>query len=425
MTSSGPRFALRRWRKIVIALGASAALALIGLGIESSGACSGVVVTPTSNIQTEINNAATGTAFCFAPGTYTNVSALAPKDGQVFDGGNRAAVLDGADARSYAFLSSSAENVTIKGFVIKRFNSPLQEGAVHSFGATGWTIENNHITDNAATGVATDSGARVLNNVLDWNGQQGYAAHGSDILYKGNEIAFNNHNLAVAATWEAGGGKAWDTKRAVFRGNNVHDNGGNGLWDDTNNIYITYDGNTVTNNWGAGIYHEIGYDATVVNNTVKDNGTASSPGGGHDNGWLWNAGIQLRSSGALTAEAPILISGNIVTDNYNGIALLESPASGCTGSSEGAHGPCVIQNILVKNNIVTMSQGATGAVQDGAGTAVFTSRNVKFEGNTYHVSRTDHPNDGYAHGWFAWNDGWPSWASWQGYGLDADGSFRM
>jgi len=389
------------------------------------GACSGVAVTPTSNIQTAINNAAEGTAFCFAPGTYTHVSALAPKNGQVFNGGNRAAVLDGGDTRAYAFRSSSAKNVTIRGFVIKRFNSPLQAGAVHSFGATGWTIENNHITDNAATGVATDSGARVLNNLLDWNGQQGYAAHGSNILYEGNEIAFNNHNLTVDATWEAGGGKAWATSNAVFRANNVHDNGGNGLWDDTNNIYITYEGNTVSNNWGAGIYHEIGYNATIVHNTVKANGTTSSPGGGQDNGWLWNAGIQLRGSGALTADAPILISNNTITDNYNGIALLESPASGCTGSSEGAYGPCVIKNILVKDNIVTMNQGATGAVQDGAGNSVFTSRNVKFENNTYRLGSTNHPNDGHSYGWFAWNNSWPGWATWQGYGLDVGGGSAM
>ena len=124
------------------------------------------------------------------------------------------------------------------------------------------------------------------------------------------------------------------------------------------------------------------------------------------------------------ADSPILISGNTVTNNYNGIALLESPALGCTNSAlnEGAYGPCIIQNILVKDNTVTMNQGATGVVEDGAGDAVFTSRNVKFQGNTYHLSSIAHPTDGYAYGWFAWNDRWPSWATWQGYGLDVGGS---
>ena len=59
----------------------------------------------------------------------------------------------------------------------------------------------------------------------------------------------------------------------------MHDNGGPGLWADTNNIYTTFDGNTVTDNWGPGMYEEISYNATIINNTVTDNGMPSSPGG--------------------------------------------------------------------------------------------------------------------------------------------------
>ena len=159
--------------------------------------------------------------------------------------------------------------------MIQHYATPIQEGAIHAFDTTGWTIENNHITRNASSAVATDTGAKVLHNLLDHNGQQGYAAHGKDILYEGNEISYNNENLAVDATWEAGGGKAWATINATFRNNHVHHNGGNGMWDDTNNIYITYQMNNVHHNWGAGIYHEIGYDATITNNTVTNNGTAA------------------------------------------------------------------------------------------------------------------------------------------------------
>ena len=31
------------------------------------------------------------------------------------------------------------------------------------------------------------------------------------------------------------------------------------------------------------------------------------------------------------------------------------------------YSPCNVQNVLVENNWITMSQGATGAYQDGAG----------------------------------------------------------
>jgi parallel beta-helix repeat protein len=387
--------------------------------------CEGQTVTPSTAIQQAVDNAPEGTTFCFAPGTYPNVS-ITPKNGDIFDGQNQTAVLDGMNSAQYAFESSTVANVTIQGFVIRGYNTPLQKGAVQSFGTTGWTISNNHITNNSASGVATGDGARVLNNKIDWNKQEGYAAHGDNILYEGNEIAYNNHDLTIDATWEAGGGKAWETSHATFKNNYVHDNGGNGLWDDTNNIYITYDGNVVTNNWGAGIYHEIGYDATIINNTVSNNGLSTSPGGGQNNGWLWDAGIQLRESGALSASSPILISGNAVTNNYNGISLIESPASGCTNSSlnEGAYGPCHIQNVLVQNNVVTMSTGATGAVQDGEGEAIFASRNVQFIGNTYHIGSTvSHPDDGHTYDWFAWRDDWFNWPQWQAYGNDTNGRF--
>lgn len=385
-----------------------------------------VTLTSASNVQAAVDANPPGTVFYFSPGTYTNVSAIAPKKGNIFDGGGQAAVLDGQNTRQYAFKSATAADVVIQGFVVKNYNTPLQEGAIHSFGTTGWTIQNNHITLNAAAAVATDTGSRVLKNLLDHNGQEGFAAHGSNFLYEGNEIAFNNSNLAVDATWEAGGGKVWDTQNATFRNNNVHDNGGHGLWDDTNNIYITYDGNTIDNNWGAGIYHEIGYDATIVNNTITRNGTSTSPGGGQNLGWLFDAGIQLRSSQGLTSAAPLLVANNTVTNNYNGIALLDSPATGCTNTAlnEGRYGPCKLQNILVQNNIVTMAIGGTGVVQDGRGSTVFTGSNLHFTGNTYHVSNpSTHPSDGHAFGWFAWNDTWPSFAQWQGFGHDTSGSF--
>jgi parallel beta-helix repeat protein len=353
------------------------------------------------------------------------VSALAPKSGQIFDGGNQAAVLDGQNVQRYAFRSNGGSDVTVRGFIIKRYSTPLQEGAVHSFGSTGWTIENNHITANAASGIATDSGARVLNNVIDWNGQQGYAAHGENILYEGNEIAFNNHNLAVDATWEAGGGKAWATRNAMFKNNSVHDNGGNGLWDDTNNIDITYDANIVTNNWGAGIYHEIGYDATIINNIISGNGMSTAPGGGQRLGWGWDAGIQIRASQSLNAAEPLLISRNIVKNNYNGISLINSPVSACPNDGEGAYGSCTVKNVLVKDNAITMSQGATAGYQDGSGASIFDSNNNRFEGNRYCVAASTHPNDGYSYGWLAWGNDWISFTSWRDSGLDTAGSFTV
>jgi parallel beta-helix repeat protein len=347
----------------------------------------------------------------------------------VLDGGDLAAILDGGNSAQYAIYGDSTSHgpsdVTIRGFVIQNFHTPLQAGAIQDYNGPGWTVQNNHITKNAAAGVATGNNVRVLGNLIDHNGQEGFSAHGDGGLYQDNDIAYNNYNLAVDAGWEAGGGKAFDTRDLTFLSNYVHDNGGNGLWADINNINTTFDGNTVSNNWGAGIYEEISFNATIINNTVTKNGMPSSPHGGNRQGWAWDAGIQLRRSGALSASAPVIISGNRVANNYNAISLIESPRSGCTNRTISWYGICKVQNVLVENNWITMSQGATGAYQDGDGNDIFTDQNNVFRDNHYCVASANHPNDGYTYGWFGWMNGWLDFSIWQIPWLERAGTFAV
>ena len=384
-------------------------------------------MTTASRVQADIDRAPPDSTFCFRPGIY-RVSSLKPKSGDVLDGGEQKAILEGGNSAAFAifgdFASPGPSDVTIRGFVIRDFKTPLQRGAIQDYNGPGWIIQNNHITKNAAAGVATGNGVQVLDNLIDYNGQEGFSAHGNSGLYRGNDIAYNNYNLAVSASWEAGGGKAYDTRNLTFKSNYVHDNGGPGLWADTNNIYTTYDDNTVSNNWGPGIYEEISYDATIINNTITGNGMPSSPGRGARLGWAWDAGIQLRESGALTASAPLIISGNKVADNYNGISLIQSPRTGCSPGA-GRYGPCRVQNVLVENNWITMTQGATGAYQDGAGDDIFTKYNNVFRNNYYCVPSATPPNDGYTYGWFAWMNDWPGFSTWQIYLRQHAGTFTV
>jgi len=395
---------------------------------RSGQVCSGTLLTPTSNVQAAINYAPPGTTFCFSHGSY-QVSSLIPKSGDVLDGGDRAASLVGGKSARYAIYGDltphGPSDVTVRGFIIRDFNTPLQAGAIQDYNGPGWVIQNNHITDNTAAGVATGDNVRVLGNLIDHNGQEGFSAHGKGGLYQDNEIAYNNYNLAIDAGWEAGGGKAYGTMDLTFVSNYVHDNGGPGLWADTNNVNTTFDDNRVSNNWGPGIYEELSINATIINNTVTDNGMPSSPGGGNRQGWAWDAGIQLRRSGALSASAPLIISGNRVVNNYNAISLIESPRSDCPEQIMAWHGPCNVQNVLVENNWITMAEGATGAFQDGAGNGIFTNQNNIFRNNHYCVTSIIHPNDGHTFGWFAWLNGWLDFSTWQTYWLENAGTFAV
>ena len=419
---------LRHWYWLV-------ALLVVGCsGVTShpaspSPACTGRALTPTSNVQTAINDAAPGTTFCFWPGTY-HVSALIPKSGDVLDGDGQAAVLDGGNSASYAIYGDSASpgpsDVIIRGFVIRNFRTPLQQGAIQDFNGPAWLIQGNHITHNAAAGVATGDKVKVVSNLIDYNAQEGFAAHGYGGLFEDNDIAYNNLYLAVDPRWEAGGGKAWATDNLTFESNYVHNNGGTGLWADTNNINTTFDHNTVSNNRGAGISEEISYNATITNNLVTGNAMPSAPGGNQGQRWGWDAGIQLRASGGLSSSSPVIIADNTVTDNFNGITLLQSPSpNACPNKGEGLYGLCRVQNVIVENNYITMSQGTTGEMQDGTSNSIFTSWNNHWFNNHYCVASAVHPDDGYSYGWFAWMNRNRSWSAWQRYGLDTGGTFKV
>jgi parallel beta-helix repeat protein len=396
--------------------------------VSPSPGCTGTVLTPASNVQAALNGAPPGTTFCFRAGTYS-VSSLRPKSGDVLDGQDRQAILDGGGRARYAVYGDSTAhgplNVTVRGFVIQHFSTPLQRGAVQDYNGPGWIIQDNHITRNSAAGVATGNDAQVIGNLIDYNREEGFSAHGDGGLYEGNTIAYNNVGLTVNPAWEAGGGKAWSTQHLTFEFNKVLDNGGPGLWADTNNIYTKFYRNTVSRNYGPGIYEEISYSATIVDNTISYNGMPSSPKGGQRRGWGWDAGIQLRESGSPSAATPTIISGNTVTDNYNGITLIQSPAAGCTMKGQGRYGPCEVRNVTVENNGVTMSQGATGAYQDGAGNAIFAGQNNVFRDNHYCVASATHPDDGYSFGWFSWRNHWLDFSMWEVSWLEVGGTFTV
>jgi parallel beta-helix repeat protein len=350
-----------------------------------------------------VNAYGAGTTFCLAAGTY-HPSSLVLKSGDVLDGGNRSAVFDGGGTIAYAVTGASVANVTIKGLTVQNYANPLQTGAIQSFGTTGWVIENNHITHNAGAGVTFDGGAQVIGNLLDYNTQEGYACHGNHDLFKGNTIAYNNAALTVSWGWEAGGGKCWGTQYLTVDGNYSHDNGGPGLWTDTDNAFTTYSNNTVANNYASGIMHEVSWSATITGNTATGNGF------GDKGGWLWDAGILLSSSGGQDAADPIVVSSNTVTGNYDGITVVEQ------SRGSGAYGTYQAQNVHVSNNTVSMSTGATGVATDYGDTGIW-GRNITFAGDHYTLGST-------SGSYFAWAGGLRQWASWQSYGNDVAGSMK-
>jgi hypothetical protein len=297
----------------------------------------------------------------------------------------------------YAIYGSSAAAVTVDSFVIEKFATSAQSGAIQSDTGPNWVIENNEIRLNHGGGIRSNSpGVIVRGNYIHDNGQIGLTLNFvSNALVTGNEIAHNN-TAGFSFGWEAGGTKFWSTSNLTVSDNYVHDNIGPGLWTDTDNIFTIYDGNRVVGNADAGIFHEISYQAVIRNNYVARNGFARGD-------WLWGGGIQLSTS----RDGDVY--GNTLVDNANGISLLEQ------SRGTGLYGTYQVSGDQVHDNTVTMNTGRSGLVRDNGDDTVWTSQGNGFTNNHYCLGT----NASY----FAWGGDFVTTAQWRAVGQDAGGSF--
>jgi hypothetical protein len=304
-----------------------------------------------------------------------------------------------------SLISSSGDRVTVRNLVLEKAANEAQKAAVESRQAypqssVGWLVEHNVIRQNHGVGVGVGDRGIVSGNVIRRQGQLGVAAWGDDVRIRDNTIV-RNGTAGYHPDWEAGGVKAWKTDDAVLSGNRLHGNRGPGLWSDGGCDGTVYIGNVITDNWGAGIQHELSYDARITDNQIVGNGLRHK-------GWLWEAGIQIQSSGG---NQLIEIAYNVVSGNANGVAVLES--GNRTMEEPAPAGPHIVRNLLVHHNDITMHAGqSTGVVQDISDHAVF-SRGIRFRNNTYRVDAPGHSH-------FAWADQHLTWSEWLGPGVGQD-----
>jgi len=293
--------------------------------------------------------------------------------------------------RAFRAFRTGVTGVTIRGLVIEKFANEAQAGALE---ATTWDLQNNEVRLNHGIGIV--GGSIVRGNYAHDNGQLGMSsANSTDARVENNEVAFNN-GAGFVLSWEAGGGKWLRTTSLTLRGNSSHDNHGRGLWTDTDNIDTLYEHNRVENNDGIGILHEVSYDAVIRSNMVIGNGFKEP--GAMDGG-----GIQV------TASPNVEIDGNTLAGNRDGIVLTQFPRG------SGAYGHHEVQNVYVHNNVIKQAQGYTGLVQGMGDDSYFTSRNNRFEANTYYLGT----NPSY----FQWMDAWQTTPDWVAHGQDVRGSY--
>lgn len=361
----------------------------------------GAVTVPAGS-NASVNFSSASTTYWFAPGVHTlgtgQYDQIVPGNSSTFVGAP-GAVIDGQGKNQYAF-TQHATNVKIRYLTIRNFVSPTDEGTVNHDAGESWTIDHNTITANGGAGVFVGS-----NGVLAWNcvtnnsqyGFQTYAPGGvHDVLLDHNEIAGNN-----TGDWETkqpgcgctGGGKFWNTRGVRVTANYVHHNKSVALWADTNDRDFLFDGNWISDNDGQAIFYEISYNATIRNNVLLHNlvtaGAARISSG--DN--FPDAAIYLSESGgdarvpSVVAGAPLIdITGNLIQDNYNGVALWENADRFCNSPANTSSGTCTLANTsLVKTTTCVTGTIATAPYYSDCR---WKTQNVKVHGNTFRMDRS-------------------------------------
>jgi hypothetical protein len=123
----------------------------------------------------------------------------------------------------------------------------------------------------------------------------------------------------------------------------MHDNEGNGLWTDTENVDTLHEHNRVIGNTEGRNPHEISYDAVIRRNYVARNGLR--------NDWIDGARIMI-------AHSPnVRVCSKVVFRNGDGIGLRQSDRG------SGPYGPHVVKHAYVHDNIITTCEEWTGAAR--------------------------------------------------------------
>ena len=269
----------------------------------------------------------------------------------------------------YAFYGA-ASGVKLAGIVVEKYANPGQTGAIggDTWGnglGSNWSLQNVESRWNHGAGANLGAGGTISQCSFHHNGQIGVKMTGANVSLIDNDIGWNNQQ-GFATGWEAGGAKFWNTSNLLVKLNHVHDNLGEGLWTDTNNINTTYDQNIVENNLSGGIMHEVSYSAHITNNTVSGNAAGQLI-------WLENAQILIQNS------SDVEVVGNTVVvpaTGGNGITLVNQ------NRGSGTNGPWVIQNDSVHKNTITYlgSKGYSGIADD---TKPHASNSNSFDANRY------------------------------------------
>jgi parallel beta-helix repeat protein len=270
------------------------------------------------------------------------------------------------------WIAAQSDNVTVQGWRMRHAANDAQTGALNPGGRSGWTIQDNVLSDahGAVVEVAAGAGHRLLRNDISRGGQLGVAGGGG--LIQGNHIHDNN-TAGFDASWEAGGLKAAATVGGTWDGNEVDNNQGPGLWCDGRCQNITITNNRLHDNANAGILFETSNGARITGNALWENGWAFPV-------WGWGGGIVISTS------ANTEIANNVLAWNADGVTVISQDRPDGIAST----GHYVHDNIIIMSELDDGSDGTgLGWLQDWNGHLLDSASNNRAEQNAFWYPRQE------------------------------------
>ena len=308
------------------------------------------------------------------------------------------AVIDGRDTSGNVvraqWMKITASDVTVRGFTMRYANDDYSTGALETAqaGVQRFRLEDCDVSYafiNINLTGTTDS--EIRNCAIHDARHLGIRVAAATIhgglrnRIVGNRIYHNDRTGEPDPNVDAGGLKATSQEDLVLDGNAVHDNGGTGLWLDAACLNTTISDNEVHQNEGPGIMDETSTGTRIFGNGSWKNGFG--PGAT----WGWGAGILVSSSKG--AE----VYDNVVAWNNVGISVISQDRP----DSPGATGTSVHDNVIVEEQ-PTPGKDHFGLFwgQDWAGALYVGASNNRGSDNRYYYPG---PEDRY---WrYVWDGG--------------------
>ncbi|MCU1557978.1 MAG: wcoA [Microbacteriaceae bacterium] len=269
-------------------------------------------------------------------------------------------------------LNVQSQNTVLRGVGIRRYATSVPGFGTVTVEASGVTIENVLIEDNATTGLFVAAARATVRNVtVRENGMMGMGANYADNLHVTGLLATHNNTQHFNNAPVSGGFKLTKSRTVTIEKSRLSDNFGPGLWFDQSDFNVHVIANDISGNQGHGLILEISARFVLAGNLISAN---------RDNG------IKVNDTG------DVQIWNNTVTANGIDLRIAQDlrrasdqsvPGSDPRQTQPDPNMTWVVGAVTVSNNVFSGATDSLVRFEDFSGGSTVGQLGVSFDGNAY------------------------------------------